>query len=87
MKRVVTDLVGRPFWQAHDRLFHLVAKAFATWNNPRHELTGLLRELGLPAHELLRAPGSTRTPVDAVSAPNTGIVGCRRWNGAYSPGL
>ena len=36
---VVTDLVGRPFWQVHDRLYHLVAKAFATWDDPRREFS------------------------------------------------
>src|SRR5204862_1221215 len=55
---VVTDLVGQPFWQIHDTLYHLVAKAFATSDNPRHELCGLLAELGLPAQELTRGPAT-----------------------------
>jgi peptidoglycan/xylan/chitin deacetylase (PgdA/CDA1 family) len=64
---VVTDLVGQPFWQIHDKLYHLIAKAFATWNDPRHELCGLLADLGLPAQTLTRPP-ATRTPLLAVSS-------------------
>jgi peptidoglycan/xylan/chitin deacetylase (PgdA/CDA1 family) len=65
---VVTDLVGRPFWQVHDKLFHLLAKAFATWTDPRRELTGLMRSLDLPADDLFRERTLTRTPLLAVSA-------------------
>lgn len=77
---VVTDLVGRPFWQVHDRLYHLITKAFATWNDPRRELTGLLKELGLPASDLIRNAESTRSPLDAVSAllPGLSIGDVRR---------
>ena len=49
---VVTDLVGRPFWQIHDKLYHLVAKAYATWDDPRHQLSGLMTDLGLPLQDL-----------------------------------
>ncbi len=69
---VVTDLVGQPFWQIHDKLYHLVAKAFATWHNPRHELCGLLAELGLPAQELTRG-AATRSPLLAVSSLLPGL--------------
>src|SRR5262249_45381229 len=65
---VVTDLVGRPFWQIHDRLYHLVAKAFATWDDPRRELCGLLSELGLPGERITRPTAAARTPLLAVSA-------------------
>lgn len=51
---VVTDLVGRPAWQIHDKLYHLVAKAFRCWDDPRSKMFGLLSDLGLPAHELTR---------------------------------
>ncbi len=50
----MTDLVGEPRWQIHDKLFHLVAKAFAAWDDPRRELSALLRALDLPAGHLLR---------------------------------
>lgn len=65
---IVTDLVGRPAWQAHDKLFHLVTKGYATWPNPRRQLAGLLRDLGLPASDILRTRTDTRTPFTAVSA-------------------
>jgi peptidoglycan/xylan/chitin deacetylase (PgdA/CDA1 family) len=65
---VVTDLVGRPFWQIHDKLYHLVAKAFAAWDDPRRELSLLLNTLGLPASHLLRNRLATSTPLMTVSA-------------------
>jgi peptidoglycan/xylan/chitin deacetylase (PgdA/CDA1 family) len=65
---VVTDLVGQSFWQTHDKLYHLLAKAFATWPDPRRQLTALTRSLDLPADELFRDRTATRTPLLAVSA-------------------
>jgi peptidoglycan/xylan/chitin deacetylase (PgdA/CDA1 family) len=63
---VVTDLVGRPFWQVHDKLYHLVAKAFATWDDPRRELATLMQALDLPTAPITRE--ATRTPLLTVSA-------------------
>jgi peptidoglycan/xylan/chitin deacetylase (PgdA/CDA1 family) len=63
---VVTDLVGRPSWQIHDKLYHLVAKAFRCWDDPRSKMFGLLHELGLPAHDLTRR-SSIGNPMLAVS--------------------
>jgi peptidoglycan/xylan/chitin deacetylase (PgdA/CDA1 family) len=68
---VVTDLVGRRFWQVHDKLYHLVAKAFATWGDPRRELSGLMRALGLPTAPITRE--ATRTPLLTVSALLPGL--------------
>ena len=65
---VVTDLVGKPFWQIHDKLYHLVAKAFATWDDPRREFSRLLAALGLSADHILRDRVSTRSPLMTVSA-------------------
>jgi peptidoglycan/xylan/chitin deacetylase (PgdA/CDA1 family) len=65
---VVTDLVGGPSWQTHDKLFHLVTKGYATWSNPRRQLEGLLRDLGLPAADILRTRTDTSTPFSVVSA-------------------
>jgi peptidoglycan/xylan/chitin deacetylase (PgdA/CDA1 family) len=65
---VVTDLVGKPFWQIHDKLYHLVAKAFAAWDDPRGELSRLLLGLGLPAGHLLRSRVATSSAQDTVSA-------------------
>ena len=64
---VVTDLVGRPFWQIHDKLYHLVAKAYATWDDPCHQLSGLLTDLGLAPQDLVRPPVTT-TPLLATSS-------------------
>jgi peptidoglycan/xylan/chitin deacetylase (PgdA/CDA1 family) len=69
---VVTDLVGRPSWQIHDRLYHLVAKAFASWDDPRQQLYGLLNDLGLPAHDFKRR-SSVTNPMIAVSTLLPGL--------------
>jgi peptidoglycan/xylan/chitin deacetylase (PgdA/CDA1 family) len=71
---VVTDLVTRPFWQVHDKLYYLVARAFTTWENPRRELSGLLAGLGLPAEDLTRVRSATRTPLLAVSTLLPGLA-------------
>jgi peptidoglycan/xylan/chitin deacetylase (PgdA/CDA1 family) len=63
---VVTDLVGQPACQVHDKLYHLVAKAFRCWDDPRTKMFGLLNELGLPAHDLTRR-SSIANPMLAVS--------------------
>src|SRR5215831_9846439 len=63
---VVTDLVGRPSWQIHDRLYHLVAKACARWDDPRQQMYGLLNDLGLPSQDFTRR-FSVTTPMVAVS--------------------
>jgi peptidoglycan/xylan/chitin deacetylase (PgdA/CDA1 family) len=65
---VVTDLVGQAHWQIHDKLYHLVTKAFATWNDPRRELAELLNRLSLPASHLLRHRLATSSPLLTVSA-------------------
>lgn len=77
---VVTDLVGKPFWQVHDRLFHLCTKAYAQWNDPRREMYALLRGLDLPAHHLLRARVATSSPMMTVSAllPDLSMHNIRR---------
>jgi peptidoglycan/xylan/chitin deacetylase (PgdA/CDA1 family) len=73
---VVTDLVGRTAWQAHDKLYHLIEKAFAQWGDPRPRLHGVLADLGLPASQILRARDATRSPMFTVSAllPNLSRV-------------
>jgi peptidoglycan/xylan/chitin deacetylase (PgdA/CDA1 family) len=71
---VVSDLVGRPFWQIHDRLYHLFAKAFAAWDDPRRELIALMTELGLPVNDLIRVRAAVGTPLLAVSAVLPGLA-------------
>lgn len=65
---VVTELVGRRAWQAHDKLYHLVEKAFRQWPDPGPHLHGLLRDLGLPAAAILRDRTATQSPMSTVSA-------------------
>src|SRR5688572_14279421 len=65
---VVTDLVGRSAWQTHDKLYHLVEKAFTQWATPRTHLHGMLRDLGLPASKILGDANATRSPMLTVSA-------------------
>ena len=64
---VVTDLVGQPFWQIHDRLYRFMAKAFASWDDPRRQLLGLLSDLGLPAASLEASRAATSNPMLTVS--------------------
>ena len=77
---VVTDLVGKPAWQVHDKLFHLITKAFAAWNDPRRELYTLLNTLDLPASHLLRHRAATSSPMMTVSAllPDLSMANIRR---------
>jgi peptidoglycan/xylan/chitin deacetylase (PgdA/CDA1 family) len=65
---VVTDLVGRPIWQTHDRLYCLVEKAYATWEHPRQRLLELMTALGLAADPVLQATAAFGSPAGAVSA-------------------
>jgi peptidoglycan/xylan/chitin deacetylase (PgdA/CDA1 family) len=64
---VVTDLVGRPAWQIHDKLYHLVVKAFRCWDDPPSKMFGLMSDLGLPAHDFTRR-SAIANPMLAVSA-------------------
>ncbi len=64
---VVTDLVGQPFWQIHDRLYRFMAKAFASWNDPRRQVLGMLSDLGLPSASLARSRAATANAMLTVS--------------------
>jgi peptidoglycan/xylan/chitin deacetylase (PgdA/CDA1 family) len=65
---VVTDLIGRSAWQTHDKLYHLVEKAFSQWRDPRARLQRVLRDLGLPESAILRDANATHSPLLTVSA-------------------
>lgn len=65
---VVTDLVGKPFWQVHDKLYHLVAKAYSVWDDPRRELEGLFTSVGLPDDFITRQRPSSKDPMQAVTS-------------------
>ena len=73
---VVTDLIGRSAWQTHDKLYHLVEKAYSQWSNPRLRLQGVLRDLGLPESSILGDSRTTASPMLTVSAllPNLSRV-------------
>lgn len=63
----VTDVVGGALWQVHDKLYKVVAKAFATWNDPRRELLGILSDLGIEADSGMRARVAVKNPSQFVS--------------------
>jgi peptidoglycan/xylan/chitin deacetylase (PgdA/CDA1 family) len=65
---VVTDLVGGNLWQVHDRLYHLLAKAFAQWQDPRRELFGMMADLKIPAGDVFSTRATTRSPLLTVAA-------------------
>jgi peptidoglycan/xylan/chitin deacetylase (PgdA/CDA1 family) len=77
---VVTDLVGKPFWQVHDKLYHLMTKAFAAWTDPRREMTGLFHALRLPAACITENKLAARNPMLAVTSilPELPLVDVRR---------
>src|SRR5688572_4467378 len=77
---VVTGLVGRPFWQVHDKLFYLMTKAFAAWNDPQREMKGLFHTLGLPAECVTRNRLAVRNPMLAVASilPDLPLVDVHR---------
>jgi peptidoglycan/xylan/chitin deacetylase (PgdA/CDA1 family) len=64
---VVTDLIGGPLWQTHDKLYYLIEKAFNTWDDPRRRLSELMTELRIPTGQLVRR-GSLSSSMEAVSA-------------------
>jgi len=65
---VVTDLIGRPAWQTHDKLYHLVDHAFAMWSDPQRRLYDLMNDLRLSPGHVFRTRGSSATPMMAVSS-------------------
>jgi peptidoglycan/xylan/chitin deacetylase (PgdA/CDA1 family) len=65
---VVTDLVGQADWQVHDRLYHLLDKAYGTWADPWRGLTRLLADADVSAAAAI--PGmraASRSPYCAVT--------------------
>jgi peptidoglycan/xylan/chitin deacetylase (PgdA/CDA1 family) len=64
---VVTDLIGGPLWQTHDKLYSLVGKAFNAWDDPKRRLFELMPELRIATGQLFRRR-SLSSPMAAVSA-------------------
>jgi peptidoglycan/xylan/chitin deacetylase (PgdA/CDA1 family) len=65
---VVTDLISRPMWQTHDKLYYLVDKAFQTWDDPRKRLFQLMTELRLPTDQIFRSRTAVTSSMTAISA-------------------
>lgn len=57
---VITDFVGTPRLQAHDELYLLLSQAFDAWEEPKHKLATLLRDLDVDESAL----GGERTGRD-----------------------
>jgi len=64
---VVTDLVGRSDWQVHDRLYHLLDKAYAEWADPWRGLSRLLADADLSATMIPGMRAASRNPYQAVT--------------------
>jgi peptidoglycan/xylan/chitin deacetylase (PgdA/CDA1 family) len=64
---VVTALIGRGEWQIHDHLYHLLAKGFAKWHDPRRQLAGLLTDLRMDADGCLHSVSVAPTAMETVS--------------------
>jgi peptidoglycan/xylan/chitin deacetylase (PgdA/CDA1 family) len=64
---VVTDLVGRSDWQIHDRLYHLLDKAYDGWVDPWLGLTRLCADVDLRASDIPGMRAASRNPYSAVT--------------------
>jgi peptidoglycan/xylan/chitin deacetylase (PgdA/CDA1 family) len=65
---VVTDLIGRPAWQIHDKLYYLVDKAFAAWDDPPQRLFDLMTDLRIPPAHVFRNRASASSSMMTVSS-------------------
>jgi peptidoglycan/xylan/chitin deacetylase (PgdA/CDA1 family) len=65
---VVTQLVGRSNWQVHDRLYHLLDKAYGTWPSPWAGLTRLFADADLQPADIPGMRAASRNPYHAVTA-------------------
>jgi peptidoglycan/xylan/chitin deacetylase (PgdA/CDA1 family) len=64
---VVTDLVGQSGWQIHDRLYHLLDKAYSAWTDPWAGLTRLCAVAGVRAIDIPGMRAACRNPYSAVT--------------------
>jgi peptidoglycan/xylan/chitin deacetylase (PgdA/CDA1 family) len=64
---VVTDLVDKPFKHVHDRLYHLIDKAFGTWQDPLKRLFGMLSDIRIEPGNVFRSRGDAATSMRAVT--------------------
>jgi peptidoglycan/xylan/chitin deacetylase (PgdA/CDA1 family) len=64
---VVTDLVDKPGRHVHDRLYHLIDKAFGSWKDPSDRLFALLRDLRIEPDDVFRSRAAAGTSMLAVT--------------------
>jgi len=78
---IVTEQVDRSSWQIHDRMYHLLARAYDQWREPWYGLSALLAtaEMSPPVIEQRRAASAnpydlTSTLLPALSQAQAGQV-------------
>ncbi len=64
---VVTDLVGSAEWQIHDRLYHLLDKAYDGWKDPWLGLTRVCAAADVNAIDIPGMRDASRNPYSAVT--------------------
>jgi peptidoglycan/xylan/chitin deacetylase (PgdA/CDA1 family) len=64
---VVTEVVGRSGWQIHDKLYHLMAKAYRTWNDPWLGLSRVLSDVAISPDVLPRMRSGMSNAYHTVS--------------------
>jgi peptidoglycan/xylan/chitin deacetylase (PgdA/CDA1 family) len=64
---VVTEQVDRPRRQVHDRMYHLLARAYGTWHEPWHGVSRLLADAGIPPMVVDQLQTSSSTPYALTS--------------------
>lgn len=70
---VVTDLVGRSGWQIHDRLYHLLDKAYVRWRDPWVGLTRLCADADVRSTDIPGLRAASRNPYSAVAQMLPGL--------------
>lgn len=64
---VVSDLVGRSGWQIHDRLYHLLDKAYGSWKDPWIGLIRVCAAADVRATDIPGMRAASRNPYSAVT--------------------
>jgi peptidoglycan/xylan/chitin deacetylase (PgdA/CDA1 family) len=64
---VVTEQVDRPCWQVHDRMYHLLARAYNKWQEPWRGVSSLLADADIPPPVIGRLHASSPNPYALTS--------------------
>lgn len=64
---VVTEQVDRPCWQIHDRMYHLIARAYDTWQEPWRGVSSLLADAEIPSAVIERLQAACMNPYALTS--------------------